>query len=253
MRIRTETASATMTNCTLSSQTRSSLILMAPKQSLPVQPVQPLRIVWETGSVKGDIAYAREQRGWLEYTFDTLATGSFRFDVTGGQNNAYSDECRFDLVLYIDGQRLDSGYLEAGYGESDTETFFLPHLFAGSHTLRIEWINGVPGTSLRLDSVSLVSLGGKDTNGNGIVDWLDSRMAATSDFDETTVYTSISPYTLEGSTTHVSLVSVISDYEPNPAKPQTISVQQGLQGDYFAHIDLAPNADTTVSVSEQMA
>lgn len=200
---------------------------------------------------EGDVAYAREQRGWVEYTFDTLETGSFRFDVTGGQNNAYSDERRFDLVLYVDGQRVDSSYLEAGYGESDAASFFLPQLFAGSHTLRIEWINGAPGTSLRLDSVSLASLGGEDADGNGVVDWLDSRLAATSDFDETTVYTSISPYTLEGSTSHVSFVRVTSNYEPNPAEPETVSVQQGLQGDYFAHIDLAPDTDTTVSVSEQ--
>ena len=217
------------------------------------------------------IVYAREQRGWVEYTLNIQETGGFRFDVIGGQNNAYSGERHFDLVLYVDGQRVDSSYLEAGYGESDAASFFLPQAIdiglyvvilrrtvrpyrrlAGNHTFRIEWINGAPGTSLRLDSVSLASLGGEDADGNGIFDWLDSRLAATSDFDETTVHTSISPYTLEGSATrHISFVSVTSDYEPNPAEPQTIFVQQGLEGDYFAHIDLAPDADTTVSVSEQ--
>jgi hypothetical protein len=200
---------------------------------------------------EGNSAYAQDQRGWLEYEMTFDQAGGYRLDITGGQHNSYSDEARFDLVIYLDGQRVDAGYILGAYGEPGTSSFYLPYLAAGTHTIRIEWQNGESGTSFQLDSLQLLELGGDDLDGNGIADWIDHRIAQTSSLDEETVYTYVSPYTLEGESAYVSSVEIVSDYTPPGSEGEEIIVEQGLAGHYYANVELAPDADTVLDVSVQ--
>ncbi|WP_162071377.1 hypothetical protein [Lentimonas sp. CC10] len=199
----------------------------------------------------GSIVYSRSLRGYLDYSIVTNQSGSFRLDVTGGQYNSYSAEQRFDLNLYIDGQIIGSDYIEAAHPNSGIVSFYLPYLTAGEHDVRVEWLNGELGSSFKLEQIDLLELGGADVDENGVVDWLDSHIQATSDLDDSIVYTAVSPYTLEGDAMHPGFVSINSSYVEDSQNPEPILVQQGLVGKYFAHIPLDPAADTLLDVAEQ--
>ena len=199
----------------------------------------------------GGVLFSRSLRGHVDYTITTVDSGSFRLDITGGQNNAHSTEQRFELNLYVDGQFVGKDYIEAAYPNSGTVSFYLPYLAAGEHTVRIEWLNGEPGSSLKLEQIDVLELGGADLEANGVVDWLDSHIQAVSDFDATTIYTAVSPFTMEGNAVHPGFVTIDSSYIGNPENSDAIVVQEGLIGQYFAHIPLDPVADTELGIEEQ--
>lgn len=199
----------------------------------------------------GNIAYARDQRGWLEYDLTFEQAGGYRLDITGGQHNPYSSDSRFDLVVYLDGYRISSGFIDGSYGDLGTVSFYLPYLTPGTHRLRIEWLNGKPGTSFQLSEIELVELGGHDLDGNGVADWIDHRLSKTSYFDEDTVYTYVSPYTVEGKSGHIQSIVINSDHVDHEVDNGMILIEQGLAGQYYANINLSPDNDTTLNVNEQ--
>lgn len=199
---------------------------------------------------EGSKVFARDMRGSVEYAMNVPSAGSYRLDITGGQHNPYSQHGIFDLLLYVDGSLIGSRTLIAAYPESAVASFYLPYLDAGSHDIAVEWVNGEQGTSLEIQSLDLVALGGSDNNGNGIVDWLDNRLAATSTLDETFLQSQTSPYTLEGESIYFGFVEVDADYDPTPEDELNITLQKGIANGYFAHVDLSPEAVTNVTVSE---
>ena len=168
-----------------------------------------------TWSVDGATIAARDRQGTVTATLSVPDPGVYVLEVAGTQDNTISSAGDFVLDAYVDSCYVGRVVLDAPAGTVGTGRYYLPWLAAGDHSLAIQWRNTQTNSFLRLVSVSLLEVGGIDSDGNGIADWIDTRDALTQyDVPEATV-TKVSPFFIEGTAAHVDLVDLRSSYVPD--------------------------------------
>jgi hypothetical protein len=214
--------------------------------------------------ITGTSAYAADIRGALVYNFTLEIAGIFRLLATGGQYLSASTEKILSADIYIDGiyaGRVMLDLLKSG-GDSATAALWLPRLAAGTHTLRLVWLNGVVGSALRIDTLALESRGGS---------WLAARQNSLSSVDATAALSYTSPYCLEGRAPEASLLQIATDYTPaftatdayslfNRNKFYTENVggtlspalfaQPALRGQFYSDLPLSPTTATALTIND---
>lgn len=207
-------------------------------------------------------AYASGVRGSLSYGFNLSSDSStaLRLQIFGGQYLENSTETEFALDVYVDGIYRGQTVLDATQGNA---VLWLPPLKAGAHTLKVAWLNGRAGTSLRVDQLTMESLSGPDSNGDGVPDWMDYRAGKLSLLDETPAESYVSPYCLEGGAPDVAALDLTGSYVPEvnatdaysvfvrehyyqDAAFGTLKVAPALRGFYYTNLPLAPDGTATV-------
>ena len=150
--------------------------------------------------------------------------------------------------------------MDATHGNA---VLWLPPLKAGAHTLKVAWLNGRAGTSLRVDQLTLEALSGPDSNGDGVPDWMDYRAGKLSLLDETPAESYVSPYCLEGGASDVAALDITGSYVPSVNATDaysiyvrenyyqatafgTLKVAPALRGFYYTNLPLAPDGTATV-------
>jgi hypothetical protein len=160
-----------------------------------------------TWTVDGNDLYAVDRRGQVDYTFNVTAGDTYRLQVLGTQNCPITTGA-FDLRLSIDGQFMARCSLAAAYGTNGLVRCFTPFLRPGAHTVSIFWENAASLTSLRLKSVTLQSIAGPDTNGNGIKDWVEAELALNNTVITTNATSFTSTAFIQGNASFAGLVSI---------------------------------------------
>jgi hypothetical protein len=152
-------------------------------------------------------------------------------------------------MVWLDGENLGHQPLYATYGSNAVVEYVTPFLKRGKHTVTVFWDDAASFSSLRLKEVRLEQIGGPDSNGNGITDWVEAMLAAESGLDTNAVLSSyVSPLCLEGRDPYLSLMDLKVEQSGGlVAWP----VQQNAGQRWYANMPLQTNGGTTVKVSYQ--
>lgn len=215
----------------------------------------------------------------ITYPLTIPARGTYVLEVTGGEAGEANADGVFELELKIGGALIGSRTLKSVNRQSSTVRFYLPELPAGNVSAALRWTNLTGGTTLRLDSLRLVSLGGPDLDKNGKADWIDHRLQQlnTLSVPETSA---VSPLCLEGAagdyrtTLQLKVTATVNQAEllpyvttenrivwRNPAA-LTVAEQSELaafaaefnaapRNGYYVNVPLSPSAGTDIEVRLQ--
>ena len=196
--------------------------------------------------VRGTSIMGFNRRGWVSYQLPVTNAGIFRLEVDGGQVYANATWNSFKLVAHLDGEYIGKDVIVAPYGSNGTFRFMTPYLTNGVHTLNLYWDNVYDFTCLLIRQLRLESIGGADTNGNGVPDWLDQRFANLCSLDTTNAASTVSPVCLEGTGWYPTLMSAAVDGISGAA------VVRPLEGNrWYANVPLGTNGSTAVAISFQ--
>lgn len=211
--------------------------------------------------VDGDEIYAIDRRGYVEYQVTIPSTNVFRLVVTGRESvSGHTQASLFDLQAHLDGEYLGREILTAtptSYGEVH---YYTPLLLAGMHTVRIFWDNAHSITSLRIRDLRIQSLGGADSNMNGIKDWVETRLATMCGVDPQPPTNSyISPVCLEGRGSWLSMMTISAggtNLSIGPAPGQRlyqadIGTPPCTLDRWYGDVPLLTNTSTQIIVSHQ--
>ncbi|MBM4092469.1 MAG: DUF2341 domain-containing protein, partial [Planctomycetes bacterium] len=198
---------------------------------------------------EGAAIYARTRSGCLDYELVLPAPGTFALAINLAQQNALTAQSAFDVSIFIDGIPSGRQTVRAPFGTTTTATFFLPHLTAGPHALRVQWHNQNPNTFLKINSIALQEYGGPDANANGIPDWLDHRRTELFDVEPTAATSLVSPLLLEGSSVYQELLVIAASFAPAGQTQQLVAVEHGVGDDWYARVHLSPSNDTAFVIA----
>jgi hypothetical protein len=136
-----------------------------------------------------------------------------------------------DFLIYAGGQFVGRYWLRDTEGSFDA---VLPFLKAGPQRVRIVWNAVDASLGLRIASVGLGSLGGTDTNADGIADWVATSSARTNFAFKAVIASPLSPACVEGSARWPGLVTATFAGIDVPIRPSTA-------GRWYADLSLDPS------------
>ena len=201
--------------------------------------------VGKTGSwvVDGSGIYSERRRGEVEFTVNS-PTGEMyllEVDVTQQDMAAAAWNNYFFLMIYVDGEFVSRRSCFAPYGSTETLQILTPWLASGTHTVGIFWDNTYYSTALRINELRIRSLLGPDGNENGVKDWVECALPKQCSVDFVPETSAVSPLCIEGAERYVSKIAI---NEVGQAYP-------GLEGRWYANVELAEEGTTTVVVAFQ--
>ena len=207
--------------------------------------------VW---SLAGTEIIARARRGSLSYTMTAPATDMYRILVEATHDwqpmtctpVALTDTS--DIMIYVDGEYLGKQTLKATVGiYSDVRTL-TPLIGPGPHKVMLFWENLNSRIELRVRKLRLQSLGGPDSNHDGIKDWVQESVRNTFCLDTGTTNVTgplkshVSPACLEGAARYVDTMAL------SVASGTNIPVMHGAGDRWYANLPLT-GASTPFTVS----
>jgi hypothetical protein len=196
--------------------------------------------------ISGTSVHAADVRGALLYNVEISSAGIYRLVVTGGQHLSTSTEkiLSIDLYannIYVGRVRLNTG--STGVSPASAAVW-LPYLPAGTHTLKLVWLNGVTGSSLRIDNLLVEQRGGT---------WLAARQANLSFVDPAPIATYTSPYCLEGKSPDAPSTNISGAFIPDTTAtdPYSVFIRQKFfsNANENANTNSGTNGTTTNAVT----
>jgi hypothetical protein len=135
-----------------------------------------------------------------------------------------------DFIVYADGQLVGRYWLRDVDGSFDA---VLPFMKAGTKRIRLVWNAVDANLGLRIASVALGTLGGSDSNADGIADWITASTLGkiTSVGTNTFLTSSLSPACVEGTARWPELVT--GTFVGSP-----ITVKPAISGRWYADLPL---------------
>ena len=201
-------------------------------------PVSGEWIPWET-TVEG-----MSGCGTVDFVFSNNVPGICRLVVNGSQVNSNSVHSNFKILARMDGEYLGVGVLSAPAGTNGVTRFYTPWLTNGTHRVSLTWENVYFESILQLTQLVVEQPGGPDTNGNGVPDWLDRRLATACTLETQPVTSYVSPVCLEGKGLYLSGMSFNSSADGLAIVPHPLEGRR-----WYANAPLAPTGTTAVTVS----
>ncbi len=183
---------------------------------------------------------AVDRRGYVEYSITAPTGDVYRMEIEGRDQNASPGENMMELRVSLDGVFLERIFLFSTDGSTGTANCFLPWVTAGVHTVRYYWDNVGLEQSLRIRQLRLQSASGSDLNGNGVKDWVDSRVARMSGIDVAPTSSVVSPICLEGRDPYVGMMTISTGVLNNSAGDR-----------WYANVGLFANTSVSVRVTYQ--
>ena len=180
-----------------------------------------------------------QRRGSVTYAFEVGLAGPriFRLDatLTGGQR----PNLRVPVRVLVDGIVVGESPLVSWGGQASRVSGVTPYLSSGGHSLTVEFFGEESSVAAHIEQLSILRPEGTDSDGNGIVDWLDQKRAR-----ENTVLTKsgsslVSPVCIEG-------------YAPFPGlvRANGSEALEGVQQHWYANVPLsADGSQTPVAVT----
>ena len=199
--------------------------------------------------VEGTDLYALDRRGSVDFVLSNGSTNKFLLQIEGTQNDPHSRLPSLQLAVFLDGESLGRQPLFATYGTNAMVEFVTPFLKKGKHTVKVYWDDAANINSLRIKEVRLEKIGGPDSNGNGLTDWVEAMLATESGRDTNAPLTSyVSPLCLEGRDPYLSLMQLKVEQKGRRA---ACPVYQNAGKRWYANVPLQAKGGTEVKISYQ--
>ena len=224
-------------------------------------------------SPSGTALISMGRRGYAEYAVSCAAADMYRIKVEA-THLLLRNSCgpvqpvdASDLLLYVDGRYIGKKRLVAPEGIDGSVRVFTPWLQLGAHTIRVYWENVHTRVALKVERVRLQSLGGPDSNADGVKDWVAASVAAMTSLDRVnsafyvgggvsnavwgTGWTNgggtsvVSPVCIEGVDRYPDLMSIDVNGQTN------IQALTGAGERWYADVPLSPTGTTAIAVSYQ--
>ncbi len=178
---------------------------------------------------------AAHARGAVEYVFDLPSDAKPVLRVTGrhewrGQSGT-TPITMSDFIVYADGQLVGRYWLRDADGSFDA---VLPFMKAGPRRIRIVWNAVDASLGLKIASVGLGSLGGSDSDADGIADWVATSSARTNFASKAVIASPLSPACVEGSARWPELVTGMFG-------GASVTVRPSIAGRWYADLPLDPS------------
>ena len=199
--------------------------------------------------VQGTDLVALDRRGSVDFVLSNTLTNKFLLQVEGTQNSPRNPVPSLNLMVWLDGENLGHQPLYATYGSNAVVEYVTPFLKRGKHTVTVFWDDAASFSSLRLKEVRLEQIGGPDSNGNGITDWVEAMLEAESGLDTNAVLSSyVSPLCLEGRDPYLSMMELKVE-QSGGLVPWPVLQNAGKR--WYANVPLQTNGGTTVKIAYQ--
>lgn len=175
------------------------------------------------------------------------------------------------LVCRVDGLEVGRRTLAAGSCMTNVLRFQTQYLASGRHLLSFEFQNFLNGARFSYGDVLVTTPGGPDADGNGLPDWMDASLSASSANGPSRIDSKVSPYCLRGTARHVSLVRVngesvrlLPDFgwwtsvplDPESAAPVEIVCENGGRRETrsvsWSAFDVMSEADVTLRAGDSL-
>ena len=102
-----------------------------------------------------------------------------------------------EFVCRVDGSRVGTVRLPSSKSELTADAVYnLPWISAGVHTLSFELQNFANSAEFGLGDICVCSIGGPDSDANGVADWMDSRYDFTGSERGVAIRSKVSPFCL---------------------------------------------------------
>ena len=203
---------------------------------------------WDAEST---VAFARDRSGWIEYTLNVPAAGTYQLEVEATQHTSGSQHNDFKISCYVNGGFSSRKTLTAPYGTNTTARFFTPELTAGNATVRLVWDNVYRDTELQINSIKLISLGGADTDSDGKLDWTETRLTRMGEINIPEI-SKVSPVYVEGNNAaFMEQISIAGYYTPVGETPVDPKIRHAAFNKWYANVPIDPTAATSITVSTQ--
>ncbi len=193
---------------------------------------------WVIDTEEGGVL-SQSRRGSIEYVFNLTDPGMLLLEIAAEPGRPHH-EPNHRLWLSVDGQHLSQRLMNANESPMMARQL-LPWLGAGEHRLQIYWDNSLGGRSIRFREIALKSIGGADTDGNQVADWIDAELTQSNSLDEV-AGSRVSPAFIEGKTVYSALASGTVDGE-------VFSIHPGAGERWYADVPLNPDQPTTVELA----
>jgi hypothetical protein len=208
----------------------------------------PLTGEWLT---TGNSIYAISSRGSLEYNINVPEDGVYRLAVEVTEYNRYSNSSTFNLGLAVDDAFVANASVVAPYGSVGDAVFYLPNLTAGDHNFRLVWNNISFNTFIQINSVTLQAVDGPDNDGNGIPDWIDNRLAQSTDL-KVPATTKTCPVCVEGSNQlNIGTLLISGYYTPEGEEPVDPVLKHAPDNRWYSDVTLNPDNPTVLDFNFQ--
>jgi len=211
-------------------------------------------------TVLGTEIYSSVIGGYVEYNVNVSTPDTYRIKIQGDDNNE-SNDFSLKLKIFIDDEYIGEQYLEKENQDDEYGNLYVytPWMISGDHTIKILFgsdcvgeceeecetgeidCNMVTyGKTLRINTLTLQSIGGADQNQNGIKDWVDNRLNTMSWVNDLTS-SFVSPVCIEGNAHFLSMMEI------NTGTP----VNHTTSDKWYADVYLSASGSTSVTVSFQ--
>gem|GEM_PF-2532075 len=184
---------------------------------------------WEK---KDGQAWQTGRRGSVTYPLTVTRSGvhALKFMVSSRAGGDLDEA--YDFRISLNG--LPISYQTATIAENGKTSLAVltPWLNAGeSYQIEIFVDNSYMERRVSVDEVSILAASGPDTNGNGIPEWVETRLRENNGFDQRMIHSRTSPATVEGRARYTEM-----------AKAGDIVLNKAPNGRFFAEVPLAPGA-----------
>ena len=131
---------------------------------------------WET--VGNSVVLSSVWNSYVIYEIDNPVAGMHQVTVhTSCTNGAPGVVDRTRMIFSVDGHQIETAPADG----TGTYTFYTPWLTVGTHLIKCTPSEG--SSELRIDRFELGAIDGADSDGNGIQDWMEPRLAQGIDTD----------------------------------------------------------------------
>ena len=201
---------------------------------------------WEA---ENTYAFIRDRSGWIEYTFATTTAGVYQLELEVQQRIENASTNVFNVSCYVDGGFSSTQKIELNENGIGKARYFMPQLQPGSHVVKFVWSNVYRNTTLQINNFKLFSLGGPDSDNDGIPDWVESRLENMSEVS-LPASSKTSPLCVEGgNASFIEQISVTGFYTPEGEIPETPTILNAAFNKWYSNIPLNPDGDNNITVN----
>ncbi len=191
---------------------------------------------WRTD---GEALISQTVKATAEYQIEITEAGVYRIEAELAAGHNATNRTFFPVNIHLDGQLLERFNVHLPGTESALIHAATPWLEPGTHTIRLHFDNTMSHRSLAVLGLRVQSLGGSDTDADGVPAWMHNRLAATNSIDMAPT-SLVSPANLEGVARYAEFFRLFVDGTETPVHPAPAF-------GWYADIPLDP--DTPVRVS----
>ena len=223
---------------------------------------------WEAGGME---LLSKGRRGYVEYTLNFPEQDLYCLTINAAHiwsQSSCSPVVPVDtsaFLVSVDGIFVGEYPLVSADGVYTDVRAFLPVLPAGEHAGRIFWNNVHMRLAVQIKDLQLSSLGGPDSDANGVKDWVESSVNAMAGVDVTvgqtfqsaqqagkpaSLQSYISPACVEGDARYICMMS-ITNTSSLDIPCSAIDIRPSAGARWYANIPLNENDETDLSVSFQ--